>query len=295
MFDSKHRELITTLIVISLMLFLVIGLNTKAFAEDYDLAAVGDVSCGAEGKKTLNAIGKTNPDFTIVLGDLAYKKNSPKCFSDATKSAGIKKTGCVIGNNDDRTSSATKAALKFCSLPTSGYKSLKFKGDLYILMNSEKSFKKDSSQYNFVLSELKSDAAKNARYIIVIIHNPFLSCQCSHDAREFSTYQSIFSTYGVDLVLQAHNHNVQYYKVDSIIYQVSGAGGRSHYPLGPTPKPTFFQNDNLYGFSAIKLTDDDINGAFYSNNGKAVSGSDFSMNQKKGSSADSATSPRSPF
>jgi phosphodiesterase/alkaline phosphatase D-like protein len=99
MFDSKHRELITILIVISLMLFLVVGLNTKAFAEDYDLAAVGDVSCGAEGKKTLNAIGKTNPDFTIVLGDLAYKKNSPKCFSDATKSSGIKKTGCVIGNN----------------------------------------------------------------------------------------------------------------------------------------------------------------------------------------------------
>ena len=199
MFDSKHRELITILIVISLMLFLVVGLNTKAFAEDYDLADVGDVSCGAEGKKTLNAIGKTNPDFTIVLGDLAYKKNSPKCFSDATKSAGIKKTACVIGNNDDRTPSATKAALKFCSLPTSGYKSLKFKGDLYILMNSEKSFKKDSSQYNFVLSELKSDTAKNARYIIVIIHNPFLSCQCSHDAREFSTYHSIFSTYGVDL------------------------------------------------------------------------------------------------
>ena len=53
--------------------------------------AVGDVSCGAEGKKTLNAIGKTNPDFTVFLGDLAYKKNSLKCFSDATKSAGNQK------------------------------------------------------------------------------------------------------------------------------------------------------------------------------------------------------------
>lgn len=159
MFDRKHQELITALIVTSLMFVLVVGLNTKAFAEDYDLATVGDVSCGAEGKKTLNAIGKTNPDFTVFLGDLAYKKNSLKCFSDATKSAGIKKTGCVIGNNDDRSSSATKAALKFCSLPTSGYKSLNFKGDLYILMNSEKSFKKDSSQYKFVLSTLKSDAA----------------------------------------------------------------------------------------------------------------------------------------
>ena len=27
-------------------------------------------------------------------------------------------------------------------------------------------------------------------------------------------------------------------------------------------KPTFAQNDNLYGFSAIKLTDDDINRSF---------------------------------
>ena len=72
---------------------------------------VGDVSCGAEGKKTLNAIGKTNPDFTVFLGDLAYKKNSLKCFSHATKSEGIKKTGCVIGNNDDRSSSATKGCL----------------------------------------------------------------------------------------------------------------------------------------------------------------------------------------
>jgi predicted phosphodiesterase len=279
-----------------MFILLLVGLNTRAFAEDYDLAAVGDVSCGTEGKKTLNVIGKTNPDFSLFLGDLAYKKNSVKCFIDATKSAGIKKTGCVIGNNDDQSSSSTKAALKFCNLPKSGYKSLNFKGDLYILMDSEKSFKKDSSQYKFVASALKSDAAKNARYIIVVIHNPFLSCNCSHDAREFSTYHPLFSKYGVDLVLQGHNHNVQYYKVDSIIYQVSGAGGRSHYALGPTPKPTFFQNDNLYGFSAIKLTDDEIHGLFYSNSGKAISGSEFTVSQnKKGSVTAPTAQSGSPF
>ncbi len=162
-------------------------------------------------------------------------------------------------------------------------------------MNSEISFKKDSSQYKFILSALKSDAAKNARYIIVVIHNPFLSCQCSHDARAFSTYHWLFSKYGVDLVLQGHNHNVQYYKVESIIYQVSGAGGRSHYALGPTPKPTFFQNDNIYGFSKIKLSDDDIHGVFYSNTGKAISGSDFTVSQKKCSLTASPGSPVSPF
>jgi len=294
--DTQESILITTLLVTSLMfILLLIGLNTRAFAEDYNLAAVGDVSCGVEGKKTLNAIGKTNPEFALFLGDLSYKKNSVKCFFDATKSSGIKTTACVIGNNDDRSSTATKAALKFCNLPKSGYKSLSFKGDLYIFMNSEISFKKDSSQYKFILSALKSDAAKNARYIIVVIHNPFLSCQCSHDAREFSTYHSLFSKYGVDLVLQGHNHNVQYYKVESIIYQVSGAGGRSHYALGPTPKPTFFQNDNIYGFSEIKLSDDDIHGVFYSNTGKAISGSDFTVSQKKGSLTASPGSPVSPF
>lgn len=161
------------LLVIALTFVLLLSvLSTRVFAEDYDLAAVGDVSCGTEGKKTLNAIGKTNPDFALFLGDFSYKKNSVKCFIDATKSAGIKTVGCVIGNNDDRSSSATKAALKFCNLPNSGYKSLKFKGDLYIFMNSENSFKKDSSQYKFVLSALKSDTAKNARFIIVIFSKP---------------------------------------------------------------------------------------------------------------------------
>jgi phosphodiesterase/alkaline phosphatase D-like protein len=90
--DTQESFLITTLLVTTIMfILLLVGLNTRAFAEDYDLAAVGDVSCGAEGKKTLNAIGKTNPDFSLFLGDLAYKKNSIKCFIDATKSAGIKK------------------------------------------------------------------------------------------------------------------------------------------------------------------------------------------------------------
>ncbi len=273
------------------LLLLAGGISTNVFAENYDLAAVGDVSCGAEGKKTLDSIGKTNPDFVLFLGDLAYKKNSLKCFTDATKSAGLKAIGCVIGNNDDRSSSATKAALKFCNLPKPGYKTQSFKGDLYIFMDSEKNFKQDSPQYKFVQSALQSDAAKNARYIVVVIHSPFLSCKCSHEPKQFSTYHPLFSKYGVDLVLQGHNHNIQYYGVDSIIYQVSGAGGRSHYALGPTPKPALFQNDNLYGFSAIKLADNEITGFFYSNTGKAIAGSEFATSQSATTTNDNPGSP----
>jgi predicted phosphodiesterase len=274
-----------------LLLLLTGGISTKVFAEDYDLAAVGDISCGSEGKKTLGAIAKTNPDFVVFLGDLAYKKDSLKCFSNTIKSLGIKSTGCVIGNNDDRSSSASKAALKFCSLPKSGHKIQSFKGDLYIFMDSEKNFKQDSSQYKFVLSALQSDAAKNARYIIVVIHSPFLSCKCSHEPKQFSTYHPLFSKYGVDLVLQGHNHNVQYYEADSIHYQVSGAGGRSHYALGLTPKPALFQNDNLYGFSAIKLADEEITGFFYSNTGKAIAGSEFATSQPATTINDNPGSP----
>lgn len=277
------------------VILIVAGISTKVFAEDYDLAAVGDLGCGTEGKKTLKAIGKTSPELTLVLGDLSYKKDSIKCFVDATKAAGIKTTGCVVGNNDDRSSSATKAALKFCSLPKSGYKSLMIKGDLYIFMNSEANFKKDSPQYKFVLSALQSQSATNARYIIVVIHNPFLSCQCSHATKEFATYHPLFIKYGVDLVLQGHNHNVQYYKLDSILYQVSGAGGRSHYPLGATLKPTFFENDNIYGFSAIKLSDSGISGKFYSNAGKVISGSDYTVSKDQGQLPTLSATITSPF
>lgn len=188
-----------------------------------------------------------------------------------------------MGNHDDESPGAKSETLKFCNLPSTGYKSLKFKGDFYILMNSEESFKKGSPQYKLVLSALQSQAAKDARYIIVAIHKPFLSCECKHAPQGFSTYHHIFAKYGVDLVLQGHNHNVQYYKLDSIVYQVSGAGGRSHYQLGPTSKPTFFQNDNTYGFSQIKLSDGDISGHFYSNNGKAFSGSDYKVIKDKNS------------
>jgi predicted phosphodiesterase len=277
------------------VILIVAGVSTKVFAEDYDLAGVGDLGCGTEGKKTLKAIGKTSPELTLILGDLSYKKDSIKCFVDATKTAGIKTTGCVVGNNDDRSSSATKAALKFCSLPKSGYKSLMIKGDLYIFMNSEANFKRDSPQYKFVLSALQSQSATNARYIIVVIHNPFLSCQCSHATKEFATYHPLFIKYGVDLVLQGHNHNVQYYKLDSILYQVSGAGGRSHYPLGPTLKPTFFENDNIYGFSAIKLSDSGISGKFYSNAGKVISGSDYTVSKDQGQLPTLSATISSPF
>lgn len=66
------------LLIISpvMVIVLLAGVGTRAFGENYDLAAVGDLSCSTDGKKTLKAIGKTGPDLTLILGDLSYKKES---------------------------------------------------------------------------------------------------------------------------------------------------------------------------------------------------------------------------
>ena len=71
------------------------------------------------------------------------------------------------------------------------------------------------------------------------------------------------------MVLQGHNHNIQYFNtIDNIKYIVSGAGGKSHYSLTSTPKPTHYRDDSNYGFTLI-----DANFATYQLQGKFITNS----------------------
>ena len=103
-----------------------------------------------------------------------------------------------------------------------------------------------------------------------MLHKPFLTCNCEHSANgQFNAYHALFSQYGVDMVLQGHNHNIQYFNViDNIKYIVSGAGGKSHYSLTTTPKPTHYRDDSNYGYTLI-----DANFATYQLQGKFITNS----------------------
>jgi hypothetical protein len=115
----------------------------------------------------------------------------------------------------------------------------------------------------------------------VIVHKPFLSCSCSHSSNgQFNTYQAIFKQFGVDIVLQAHNHNIQYFNpIDGVKYIVSGAGGRSHYSLTSSPQPAHYRNSANYGFTLIDadFATNNLQGKFIANSGVDQTSSHFTQ------------------
>ncbi len=67
----------------------------------------------------------------------------------------------------------------------------------------------DTEQYKFVVNDLeKANNSSSIDWIIVMFHKPFYSSLTSH-IQEYimrEKYQPVFDKYGVDIVLQGHNH-----------------------------------------------------------------------------------------
>jgi len=67
----------------------------------------------------------------------------------------------------------------------------------------------DNEQYQFVLQDLeKASQNKNNDWIFVMFHKPMYSSLTKHSEEYIirNKYQNIFDKYGVDLVIQGHNH-----------------------------------------------------------------------------------------
>ena len=153
----------------------------------------------------------------------------------------------------------------------------------------------DKGQYQFVLDDLeKTSQNKNIEWIFVIFHKPMYS-SISKQLEEYimrDKYQNLFDTYGVDLVIQGHNHiysrtlplsfnseqisepildqniansnnNGTYTQPNGIVYLVVGTGGDELYDI--TEKPYYVQNqyDKGFGFVDLKIDGKKLDGTFY--------------------------------
>jgi hypothetical protein len=126
------------------------------------------------------------------------------------------------------------------------------------MLRSQLDAEKEDEQYNFANDDLNRAAQKkNIKWIILQSTN-----QCTHPLpkhlaeTEFrNVYHALFDKYGVDLVLQAHNHNYhrslpisynnqksssplitdngnsEYNDPKGVIFVIAGTGGKSLYGL----------------------------------------------------------------
>ena len=82
----------------------------------------------------------------------------------------------------------------------------------FIAMDSNLPYTIDSPQYSFVKRDLISTSQNpNIKWIIVYFHHPMYTSPTKHpsDILLRNIYHPLFDQYGVDLVLQGHNHNYQ--------------------------------------------------------------------------------------
>jgi len=183
---------------------------------DFNFVVAGDFGCGNEAKKTIGAMASMKPELVMALGDLAYRKN-PICWFNMIKPLeNNSKFKISFGEHDVTRSNLTyNQYLKHFNL-TKPYYSFNYKNVHFLAMATPKSklipYDATSEQYQFVKNDLRlAHDNKSINWIIVYSFRPFYSSNTTHPAEEIlrNDYHTLFDKYGVDVVLQAHNHNYQ--------------------------------------------------------------------------------------
>lgn len=178
---------------------------------EFNIGTAGDWANQKNACDTaLNMVSK-NVDMAIGLGDYAYSTSSKAVdvwWNNIMGSLhGIFKG--ALGNHDVGDESTYA---KDFGQSGPWYYSFNNHGIHFVAINTETSFGPGSAQYKFVSNDLASASSDNTvKWIVVFFHRPMYTSPSHHAPLTVlrDAYHPLFDKYGVDLVLQAHNHNYQ--------------------------------------------------------------------------------------
>ena len=293
-----------------LVVFLLFGLCTFAFfvtytfaalqtnQSDFNFVAAGDFGCGINANRTISNMLIKKPELMIGLGDLSYQK-TPDCWFNIVSPLDTDgRLKIAIGDNEMYPAKFDEYMKHFKM--DSPFYSFNYKDVHFLSMATAKNkiipYNETSKQYKFVNDDLKRAHANNSiNWIIVYSFRAFYSSNTTHPGLDElqDLYHPLFDKYGVDLVLQAHNHNYQrtyplnYNETKTFtpiitdketekythdpkgpIFITVGTGGEDLYNItGQAPYViTQFQR---HGFLNIDIVENgkNLNGIFYENRG----------------------------
>ena len=275
-------------------------LNTIG-GRQFSFVAAGDFGCGAEANRTITNMVKKNPEIVLALGDLSYDK-SPNCWLDTISPMDSSGKVKIAFGDHDMTNKLFKykTYLNHFNL-TRPYYSFDYRNVHFLAMATAKNnlipYLNTSQQYQFVNHDLKlAHENKSINWIIVYSFKPLYSSNSSHPGGEElrNFYHPLFDKYGVDLVLQAHNHNYQrtypiifnettpsspilldkgkqnlYNNPKGPIFVTIGTGGAPLYNL-TGERPFIISQIAQYGFLNVDIEKlqkaNTLTGTFYNNN-----------------------------
>jgi hypothetical protein len=156
------------------------------------------------------------PTFVLALGDLSYERDANCWFELVSPLDTPGKIRITIGDHDiDTDLSRYNEYLNHFNL-TRPYYSFNYQNVHFLAMATAKEgvvpYGITSEQYKFVSVDLKNAQYNNSiDWKVVYGFRPLYSSPTMHPGEDelLETYHPLFDEYGVDIVLQAHNHNYQ--------------------------------------------------------------------------------------
>ncbi len=265
----------------------------------FNFAAAGDFGCTSNTKKTVENMKKSDPELVLSLGDLSYQK-SANCWFDIMSPL-KNKIMVTLGFHDVNDGKPKLDQYLKSFEMNEPYYSFDYRKAHFIVMASESPSGNGSNQYNFVKQDLeKTTNNTDLNWIIVTSYNPFYSSPSKHTGEKEirSVYHTLFEKYGVDLVLQAHNHNYQRtYPISfnpddgsepivkhnattgyndhngGTIFAIVGTGGESFYPLNGRAPYVATQLDR-FGYLNVEVSNGNphtsLIGTFLDNMGNEI-------------------------
>lgn len=258
-----------------------------------NFVAVGDWDCNSKAKKTIKNIEELDPELAIGLGDYSYS-GSVGCWLKLVNPISDK-LKITMGNHDAESSKKLKDLMKYFGLEKQYY-SFNFENIHFISLSTEVPYDDDSNQYEFATYDLeKYSNDPNIDWIIVFFHRQSYGSGSSPENEEKFTeiYHPLFNEFGVNLVLQGHQHIYErmyplsyneedddkpyitddssndYKNIDGAVFVTVGTGGSFATGLGSTSDYTA-ERFIKYGVLNVDIVNNGrtLKGEFYGNDGK---------------------------
>ena len=179
-------------------------------SKGFNIAAVGDWACNDNSKNTVENIKTNKAELVLALGDLSYQR-SPDCWFEIISPLD-NLTRLVRGDHDN--DARMVQYMEHFKMDKEFY-SFNDMNIHFLIMSTETPYDMKSEQYQFVKSDLENVSNdSNIQWTIVAYHqlaytSPTDCKGCSPRVTLRETYHQLFDKYGVDVVLQAHDHNYE--------------------------------------------------------------------------------------
>ncbi len=180
----------------------------------------------------VRGIARNDPSIVINTGDMVYDDSHVDEWLEFFETISLLEEAVyfpVIGNHEKDAVNY----MRFFNPPGNGrYYHFWYSDILFIVLNSNERFDNYSEQYRWLRSTLERETAKDPAFIFVAFHHTAYSFGFHGDHRYIKEYiVPVLEEFGVDVVLNGHDHAYQRIERGGITYLVTAGGGAPLYSL----------------------------------------------------------------